>query len=89
MSVDSILLLFWLILGLTEAATGGVLQEKMSLEIFQSSQGNTYAFKKGSGTGVSYEFCKISKKTFLRTALNDRSDFFYAWKMSKILPNNI
>ena len=52
MSVDSILLPLLLILGLTEAATGGVLKEKISLEIFQSSQENTCAFKKESGTGV-------------------------------------
>ena len=42
---------------LTEAATGGVLKEKVFLEISQNSQENTCA------QVFSCEFCKISKST--------------------------
>ena len=55
---------------ITEAATGGVLQEKMFLEISQISQENTCArvyffYKKETLAQVfSGEFCEISKNTF-------------------------
>ena len=51
---------------ITEAATEGVLWEKMFLKILQNSQENTCArvsFLK-LGTGVSCEFCETFKNTF-------------------------
>ena len=57
---------------MSEAATGGVLQEKMFLEISQNSQENTCSrvsfLIKLQAWGpelISCEFCKTSKNTFL------------------------
>ena len=53
-----------------EAATGGVLEEMMFLEISQNAQENTCArvsiliLNKDSGTSVSCGFCEISKNSF-------------------------
>ena len=46
---------------MAEAATGGVLWEKVFLEIFQNSQENTCA---RASFLFTCEFCEISKNTF-------------------------
>ena len=73
---------FWLLL--SKAATRGVLQKKMFLDISQNSQENTCTKVSFLGTAFnfikretlaqvfSWEFCEISKNTFFcRTPLDD------------------
>ena len=44
-------------------ATGGVLQEKVFLEISQNLQENTFVKKETMAQVFFYEFCEISKNT--------------------------
>ena len=72
-SFHELLIFFWSTVVGTEAASRGVLREKVFLEILQNSQGKTCArvfFNKVAGWGLvftqvfSCKFCEISKNTF-------------------------
>ena len=89
-SITSPPLMFsWKIYAFSEAVTRGVLWKKLFLKFFQCSQErcrHTTLLKTGSKTGISFEYCKIFKNTYIKEhLLTAASDFLKQLQNSNLL----